>query len=207
MNNKIKPFIVFSLLLLTIHFTTAKDKKEVKSLIDFHVPQSVHDRKPVLIAHRGGVITDKTPECSIAAIQLAKQQGYEMIELDVMKSKDGVPIVFHDSKMKKACGIDSRIADLNAEEIVKIHYINVDQRVCTLHQSLGPVCKPVGRAPERLEGEVWHEHATGESWRGGGDGPARSPGRSGERLRTLPEARDADTGPRVPHPPTVARPR
>jgi len=135
-NQRIKPFIVFSLLLLTVHFAVAQDKQDEKALIDLHAPQSALDRKPVLIAHRGGVITDKTPECSIAAIQLAKKQGYQMIELDIMASKDGIPIVFHDSKMKKACGVDSRITDLTADEIVKIHYLNTDQRICTLDQAL-----------------------------------------------------------------------
>jgi len=110
------------------------------SLIDFRDPLSIKSQKPILIAHRGGVITDQTPECSIAAIRLAKQQGYAMVELDIQKSKDHVPIVFHDSNMKKACNVDKRIKDLSIDEIVKITYVGTDQTICTLDQAL-TVCR------------------------------------------------------------------
>jgi glycerophosphoryl diester phosphodiesterase len=71
---------------------------------------------------------------------LAKQHGYAMVELDIQKSKDGVPVVFHDNNMKEACGIDKRIKDLNADEIVKIAYVSSDQRICTLDRALS-VCR------------------------------------------------------------------
>jgi glycerophosphoryl diester phosphodiesterase len=63
-----------------------------------------------------------------------------MIELDIRKSRDDVPIVFHDSDMKKACGVNKSIKDLNAEEIVRITYVNTDQTICTLDQALS-VCR------------------------------------------------------------------
>jgi glycerophosphoryl diester phosphodiesterase len=71
---------------------------------------------------------------------LAKQQDYAMVELDIRKSKDHVPIVFHDNDMKKACGIDKSIEDLNTDEIVKITYVNTDQTICTLDQALS-ICR------------------------------------------------------------------
>jgi glycerophosphoryl diester phosphodiesterase len=63
-----------------------------------------------------------------------------MVELDIQKSKDHVPIVFHDNNMKKACGINKSIKDLNAEEIIKIAYVNTDQTICTLDQALS-ICR------------------------------------------------------------------
>ncbi len=106
------------------------------NLIDFRDSNTVKSQKPILIAHRGGVISAESPECSIAAIRLAKEQNYAMVELDIRKSKDNVPIVFHDNNMKKACGINKSVSDLNADEIVKISYLNMDQTICTLDEAL-----------------------------------------------------------------------
>ena len=136
MKKRIIEFIIFTLVLLTVHTGCTKEKFGKNDLIDFRDSHSITSRKPVLIAHRGGVITTQSPECSIAAIRLAKQQGYAMVELDIRKSKDNIPIVFHDNDMKKACGIDKSIRDLNADEIVKVTYVNTDQTICTLDKAL-----------------------------------------------------------------------
>ncbi len=130
--------IMIPLAMVAVHVGYAQEESE-KKLIDFRDPSSIDSRKPILIAHRGGVITAQSPECSIAAILLAKKQGYEMVELDIRQSKDRVPIVFHDNDMKKACGIDKSISDLDADEIVNITYMNTDQMICTLDQALS-VC-------------------------------------------------------------------
>ena len=39
------------------------------------------------------------PENSVAAVAEAKRRGYEGIELDVRKTKDGVMVVFHDKAL------------------------------------------------------------------------------------------------------------
>ncbi len=131
--------LITSLVLLVVHAGYTKEESGKATLIDFRYPRSIRKQRPILIAHRGGVITPQSPECSIAALRLAKQQGYHMVELDIQQSKDHVPIVFHDNDMKKACGINKRIKDLNADEIVKITYINTNQMICTLDQALS-VC-------------------------------------------------------------------
>jgi len=113
-----------------------QNSKDSVNLIDFRNRQSVERQKPYLVAHRGGVVTDKTPECSLAAIRLARQQGYAMIELDVQQSLDGIPIVFHDGDLKKACGIDNRIANMDAKRIVKITLSQTDQTIVTLDRAL-----------------------------------------------------------------------
>jgi glycerophosphoryl diester phosphodiesterase len=69
-----------------------KKLKDRNLLIDLSDPHSIRSQRPILIAHRGGHVTDQSPECSIAAIQFAKQQGYAMVELDIQQSKDRVPI-------------------------------------------------------------------------------------------------------------------
>jgi glycerophosphoryl diester phosphodiesterase len=140
MKIRIIKFIIIPLALLCVHIGCIKEESGKNNLIDFRDTQSIKSQKPILIAHRGGVITAQSPECSIAAIRLAKQQDYAMVELDIQKSKDHVPTVFHDNDMKKACGIDKSIKDLNADEIVKISYVNTDQTICTLDQALS-ICR------------------------------------------------------------------
>ena len=51
---------------------------------------------PIIIAHRGA----GEPENSCLAFQNAMQAGYEGIELDVHKTKDGEYVVHHDKKIK-----------------------------------------------------------------------------------------------------------
>ena len=111
-------------------------RKDDSNLVVFRDRQSVERNRPILIAHRGGVLTETTPECSLAAIRLAKQQGYAMVELDVQKSRDGVPIVFHDSDLEKACGVDNRIANMDSEQIPKIKFLQSDQTIVTLGLAL-----------------------------------------------------------------------
>lgn len=113
-----------------------QNNKDSSNLIDFRNRQSIERQKPILIAHRGGVITEETPECSLAAIRLAKQQGYDMVELDVQKSRDGIPIIFHDSDLKNACDIDNRIANMDSKQIVKIKFLRTDQTIVTLDRAL-----------------------------------------------------------------------
>ena len=140
MKTRIIQFVIIPLALLTVQIGCTKEISGKNNLIDFRDSHSIKIQKPILIAHRGGVITAKTPECSIAAIRLAKQQGYAMVELDIRKSRDNVPIIFHDNNMKKACGIDKTIKDLSADDIVKISYLNTDQKICTLDRAL-TVCR------------------------------------------------------------------
>jgi glycerophosphoryl diester phosphodiesterase len=140
MKIRIIQFIIISLAMSAVNIGCATEESGKNHLIDFRDSHSIRSQKPILIAHRGGVITPQTPECSIAAIRLAKQQGYAMVELDIRKSKDNVPVVFHDNNMKKACGINKSIEDLNADEIVEIAYVNTDQRIRTLDQALS-VCR------------------------------------------------------------------
>ena len=140
MKIRITQFIIIPLALLTVHIGCTKEGCGKNDLIDFRDSHSIRSQKPILIAHRGGVITAQSPECSIAAIRLAKQQDYAMVELDIRKCRDNVPIVFHDNDMKKSCGINKSIKDLNADEIVKITYVNTDQTICTLDQALS-ICR------------------------------------------------------------------
>ncbi len=133
---KTKLAAILILVVTAANLGCLQNSKDSVNLIDFRNRQSIERQKPILIAHRGGVITEKTHECSLAAIRLAKQQGYAMVELDVQQSRDGIPIVFHDSDLNKACGIDNQIANMDSKRIVTIKFPQTDQAIVTLDRAL-----------------------------------------------------------------------
>jgi len=132
---------IFLLFVFCISFSACNNNESKR--VDFSHPGSVKNRVPVLIAHRGGVVTEQTPECSLAAIRLAKEQGYSMVELDLRQSRDNIPVIFHDANMKKACGLDKSIKDLNVAEILTLSYSGSEQKICTFEQAL-ELCKALG---------------------------------------------------------------
>ena len=73
--------------------------------------------KKVYFAHRG--LHDNAgdaPENSMAAFRKAVEAGLGM-ELDVQMTKDNVPIIFHDFKMDRICGVEGKIKDHTYEEL------------------------------------------------------------------------------------------
>jgi glycerophosphoryl diester phosphodiesterase len=107
-----------------------------KRLIDFTDATEVRARRPLLIAHRGGVVTNKTPECSLGALRAAAEAGYDMIELDIRETKDGVPVIFHDENLRKACGVDTTMGKLTLAEVEKLRYLRNGESIATLQQAL-----------------------------------------------------------------------
>ena len=111
---------------------SSKPLSHAKSLIDLNDTAQVRERRPLLIAHRGGVITERSPERSLAAIELAAESGYSMVELDVQSSLDGVPIVFHDRSLLTACDRPGRTSDYSASELLTVVYTGTSQKIISL---------------------------------------------------------------------------
>ena len=111
---------------------SSKPLSHAKSLIDLNDTAQVRERRPLLIAHRGGVITERSPECSLAAIELAAESCYSMVELDVQSSLDGVPIVFHDRSLLTACDRPGRTSDYSASELLTVVYTGTSQKIISL---------------------------------------------------------------------------
>ena len=91
-----------------------KDRSS-EELIDVRDLDCIRARRPLLVAHRGGVITPDAPENSLAAIRLAAEQGYDMVELDVREAKDQEPVLFHGSAgrgLMVDCGVEAFVEDL-----------------------------------------------------------------------------------------------
>ncbi|MBC7797091.1 MAG: hypothetical protein H7Z37_09490 [Pyrinomonadaceae bacterium] len=73
---------------------------------------------PLIIAHRGS--SEVAPENTLAAFRRAIADGSDGIECDVRLSKDGVPIILHDSSLKRTAFKPDKVSDLTACELSKI---------------------------------------------------------------------------------------
>src|SRR5215204_7777086 len=72
----------------------------------------------LIIGHRGA--STVAPENTMAAFREALAVGADGIEFDVRLTSDGVPVVIHDSTLRRTGGLPHRVADLSWAEISKI---------------------------------------------------------------------------------------
>ncbi len=108
----------------------------LSELIDVWDIEKIRARRPLLIAHRGGVVTKNAPECSKLGVKLAAAHKYDMVELDVRESKDHHPVVFHDNNMMKACGLNGKISDFTLESVTKIPFKDSEETITSLENML-----------------------------------------------------------------------
>lgn len=66
----------------------------------------VASSRPLVIGHRG--YPTVAPENTLAAFRLALQAGADLVELDYHHSRDGVPIVIHDSTLDRTTDAPAR---------------------------------------------------------------------------------------------------
>ncbi|MEN3326235.1 MAG: glycerophosphoryl diester phosphodiesterase [Acidobacteriota bacterium] len=72
----------------------------------------------LIIGHRGASAV--APENTMAAFREALAVGADGIEFDVRLTRDGVPVVIHDSTLRRTGGLPRRVADLTWAEVSKI---------------------------------------------------------------------------------------
>jgi len=84
------------------------------------LPKLYNDNKDgfIVIAHRGA--SAYAPENTMPAFEKAVEMEAEMIELDVLLSKDGVPVVFHDAKLNKKSTGKGLVSDYTLAELKKL---------------------------------------------------------------------------------------
>ena len=71
-----------------------------------------------IVAHRAGAAS--APENTLAAVRQAIADGADWVEIDVQQTADGQIVVIHDSDMKKVAGVDIKIRDATAEQIMSV---------------------------------------------------------------------------------------
>lgn len=88
----------------------------------------VENERVKLIAHRG--YTETAPENTIAAFIAAAENGYNTIECDVEWTKDGVPVILHDSTINRTARKENgwrlfwprKCSNLTYEELLKYDF-------------------------------------------------------------------------------------
>ncbi len=79
-----------------------------------------HGGPPKLIGHRG--VRGARPENTLAAFELAAEEGADGVELDVRLSRDGVLVVAHDPELTRVTGgRDTRaVTEIDAAELSRV---------------------------------------------------------------------------------------
>ena len=70
---------------------------------------------PIIFAHRGA--SAHAPENTLAAFDLAVEQGADGIELDVKLSSDGHVVVIHDPTVDRTTGAHGQVKDMSLDEL------------------------------------------------------------------------------------------
>ncbi len=99
-------------------------------------------------AHRG--LYDnlgEAPENSMEAFRRAVDAGYGF-ELDVQMTKDGIPVIFHDSTLERMCGVKKELGDCTYEELQQFTLAGSEERIPKLEDMLRMVG---GRVPLIVE--------------------------------------------------------
>ena len=78
--------------------------------------RSLEDRQ-LVIGHRGG---EYGVENTVDTIVFAGMEGSDYVEMDVLLTKDNIPVVIHDNNLKRLAKINKKISDLELNEIKNI---------------------------------------------------------------------------------------
>ncbi|MDP3239195.1 MAG: glycerophosphodiester phosphodiesterase family protein, partial [Reyranella sp.] len=70
---------------------------------------------PKVIGHRGAMAY--APENTLESFREARRRGAAWVEIDVKLTADGVPIVLHDSSLKRTTGVDRLASEMRASEL------------------------------------------------------------------------------------------
>lgn len=71
--------------------------------------------RPLIIGHRGA--SAYAPENTLAAFELAAEQGADGVELDVQLSRDGRLVILHDFDVSRTTNGQGRVAELTVAEL------------------------------------------------------------------------------------------
>ncbi len=68
---------------------------------------------PALVAHRGDA--GRYPENTLVSIRAALEAGVGAVEFDVQFTRDAVPVILHDTNLRRTTGVDAEVFDLDAD--------------------------------------------------------------------------------------------
>lgn len=70
---------------------------------------------PLVVAHRAGAALG--PENTIQALEASIAAGADLVEVDVRLTRDGVPVLVHDSTLERTAGVNRAVGGLTLEEL------------------------------------------------------------------------------------------
>ncbi|MGQ0847136.1 MAG: glycerophosphodiester phosphodiesterase [Sporichthyaceae bacterium] len=114
------------------------------------VPDASAGRSGETIAHRGG--TYNTPESTLAAFGSALKQKVDGIEFDVQFTRDGMPVVMHDSRVNRTTNCSGYVSTFTWSRLQQCDAGSWfddafrGERVPSLHQALSFIEKRSGSA-------------------------------------------------------------
>lgn len=90
---------------------------------------------PVVVGHRG---SQEGVENTLRAVKGAVDAKADYAEVDILLSKDGVPMVIHDDNLKRLSGENRNVYDLTARQLSKISLSQKDHsgRISTLQETI-----------------------------------------------------------------------
>lgn len=80
---------------------------------------SLSRNSPIVIGHRGCSL--EAPENTLAAFKLAKENDAMGVEFDLDFTKDGVPVIIHDSTVDRTTDGTGKVSDFTYEEIRRLN--------------------------------------------------------------------------------------
>ena len=82
-------------------------------------PVSTNEKQfPKIVCHRGAETF--APENTLSAVDLAFDQGFNIVEIDVRQTKDGVPVVMHDSSVNRTTSGRGAINKMSYAEVSQL---------------------------------------------------------------------------------------
>lgn len=134
-----KMLFYLTIIVLTLYILAIMPKMNKPNLDPF---------KDRYYAHRGLHDNDSSaPENSLRSFKMAVEKGYG-IELDIRLTKDNIAVVFHDKTLKRACGLDKKVRDLNYDDLKDLNLFNSEEKIPLLEDVLNLVD---GRVPLIVE--------------------------------------------------------
>lgn len=132
-----KRFYVFVLALVVL--LGCDNRSAVEKILDYQSdPKS---NEVLIIAHRGD--WRSAPENSLHAFQACIDAGYDMVEVDVRRTSDGVLVVMHDETVNRTTEGVGKVSEMTAEQVTSLRLRNAcgrvtdyDERVPTFEQVL-----------------------------------------------------------------------
>ncbi|MFC9983906.1 glycerophosphoryl diester phosphodiesterase membrane domain-containing protein [Microbacterium keratanolyticum] len=90
----------------------------------------VADGSTEVLGHRG--FSDGGVENTLSALEAANRAGADLVEMDVLQTKDGSWVVMHDTTLSRLAGQDVAVADLTLDELTRIEVHDAAGHVDTI---------------------------------------------------------------------------